>query len=106
MHKKQSWILIGILLTSFICFSNMSWGQKSKQAQEKKVEERLTKVSSATKLDVHRFMGYEYLLPKYISLPYDASMNTNVRGPLFDIGYLLLLFLPILLLFFNSEKFI
>ena len=99
MYNKINWILICALTISLLCLSNVCKGQESRQAQEKKLENRLAKVSSATKLDVHRFMGYEYLLPKYISLPYDASMNTNVRGPLFDIGCLLLLFLPILLLF-------
>lgn len=99
MYNKQFWALIGIFFISFIYSPNISWGQETTQNQEKKLKERLAKVSSATKLDVHRFMGYENLLPKYISLPYDVSMNTNVRGPLFDIGYLLFLFLPILLLF-------
>ncbi len=105
MHKKQNWILIGIFLAFIICTLNIIGGQESAQIQDKKLEERLAKVSSATKLDVHRFMGYEYLLPKYISLPYDASMNTNVQGPLFDIGYLLLLFFPIFLLFLVRENF-
>jgi len=99
MYKKQSWRLIGILFISFIYLPNISWGQKAAKTQEQILEERLSKVSSATELDVHRFMGYENLLPKYISLPYDVSMNTNVKGPLFDIGYLLILFIPILLLF-------
>lgn len=99
MYHKQSWRLIGFFFISLIFLSNICWGQESQQAQDKRLEKRLTKVSSATKLDVHRFMGYENLLPKYISLPYDVSMNTNVKGPLFDVGYLLLLFIPILLLF-------
>ena len=99
MYKKQSWRLIGILFISFIYLPNICLGQASLKSQEEILEERLSKVSSATKLDVHRFMGYENLLPKYLSLPYDVSMNTNVKGPLFDIGYLLLLFIPILLLF-------
>ena len=104
MYKKQNWIFIGILFISFIYLPTMCWGQAAAKSQEEILEERLSKVSSATKLDVHRFMGYEDLLPKYLSLPYDVSMNTNVKGPLFDIGYLLILFIPILLLFCIREN--
>ena len=55
-------------------------------------------VDPSKKEEIHRYMGYERLLPKYISLPYDVSMNTNVQGAFIDIGYLFLMFLPILLL--------
>ena len=42
--------------------------------------------------ELHRYMGYEELLPKYISLPYDVTMNTNVPGqPFIDISFLFLM---------------
>ena len=50
------------------------------------------------KEELHRYMGYERLLPKYISLPYDVNANTNVKGAFVDIGYLFLIFLPLILL--------
>lgn len=65
---------------------------------EKKVEQKV-EVYSAVREELHRYMGYEELLPKYISLPYDVVMNTNIGTAFVDIGYLFLLFLPILLLF-------
>ncbi len=68
-------------------------------SQDKKVE-----VYSATREELHRYMGYEELLPKYFSLPYDVSMNTNVGGPFLDISYLFLLFMPILILFGIKHK--
>ena len=56
-------------------------------------------ISSDIREELHRYIGYERLLPRYLSLPYDVVMNTNIGGPLIDFGFLLLVFLPILLLF-------
>ena len=69
-------------------------GSELEKETAKKVE-----VYSAVREELHRYMGYEELLPKYISLPYDIAMNTNIGTAFVDIGYLFLLFLPILLLF-------
>ncbi len=63
-------------------------------------------VYSAVREELHRYMGYEELLPKYISLPYDVVMNTNIGTAFVDISYLFLLFLPILLLFGLKNKFL
>lgn len=70
---------------------------------EKKAEQKV-EVYSAVREELHRYMGYEELLPKYISLPYDVVMNTNIGTAFVDIGYLFLLFLPILLLFGLKNK--
>ncbi len=49
--------------------------------------------------ELQRFLGYENpLLARYLSMPYDVTINTNVKGYHVEIGYLLLMFLPILLL--------
>jgi len=61
-------------------------------------------VDAAKHEEIHRYMGYERLLPKYVSLPYDVNMNVNVQGSFIDIGYLLLMFLPIILLFGIKDK--
>jgi len=63
-------------------------------------------VYSAVREELHRYMGYEELLPKYISLPYDVVMNTNIGTAFVDISYLFLLFFPILLLFGLKNKFL
>jgi len=55
-------------------------------------------VDAAKKEEIHRYMGYERLLPKYLSLPYDVNMNTNIKGEFIDVGYLYLMFLPLILL--------
>jgi len=67
-------------------------------------EDKKVEVFSATREELHRYMGYEELLPKYFSLPYDVVMNTNIGGPFLDISYLFLLFLPILVLFGIKNK--
>lgn len=53
--------------------------------------------------DLHRFFGYEDPLAfRYLSLPYDAVMNTNVKEFTIEVGFLLLLLLPLAL--FLSPK--
>jgi len=61
-------------------------------------------ISSDVREELHRYIGYEELLPRYVSLPYDIIMNTNIAGPFVDIGYFFLLFFPILLLFGLKNK--
>ena len=55
--------------------------------------------------EVLRYLGYEPGLNKYLSLPYDVTMGTNIpnkRG--LNIGFIFLLFLPMLVLSFKKEK--
>ncbi|MDX1408439.1 MAG: hypothetical protein R3330_09910, partial [Saprospiraceae bacterium] len=49
--------------------------------------------------DMGKYMGFENILERYVSLPYDAIMNTNLGESFVHLGYLLLLFLPLILLF-------
>ena len=61
--------------------------------------------SDVKREEIQRYVGYETLLYRYLSLPYDVSMNINERGTGFlDIGFLLLMFLPILLMVKMREK--
>ncbi len=56
-------------------------------------------VSNSKREEIQRYVGYETLLFRYLSLPYDVTVNINERGTGFlDIGFLLLMFLPILLM--------
>jgi len=48
--------------------------------------------------EVQRYFGYELLLYRYLSIPYDASVNTNQSGNFVEIGFLYIIFLPIILL--------
>jgi len=44
-------------------------------------------------------MGYEPVMPRYLTLPYDATTNANVHGPFVDIGFLFLALIPVIFLF-------
>ncbi|NBC07778.1 MAG: hypothetical protein GVY26_11355, partial [Bacteroidetes bacterium] len=55
-------------------------------------------LESGKREEVKRYMGYETGLPLFLSLPYDVSMNTNVRFLKYlDYGFVLFLFFPLLL---------
>lgn len=100
---RLSFLLLASLLSLVTSFAQQDSSSKSSESitipQDKKVE-----VYSATREELHRYMGYEELLPKYFSLPYDVAMNTNIQGPFLDISYLFLAFLPVLILFGIKNK--
>lgn len=49
--------------------------------------------------ELQRYLGYETLLPRYLTLPFDVSIGVNQIGPFVDVGFLLFMFLPILILY-------
>jgi len=60
--------------------------------------------STVIREEIQRYMGYETLPIRYLSIPYDSSLNSNVDGYYVEIGFLLLMFLPIILIFgFNAK---
>jgi hypothetical protein len=55
-------------------------------------------LESGKREEVKRYIGYEKGAPLFLSLPYDVTMNTNVRFLKYvDYGFIILLFFPILL---------
>lgn len=60
--------------------------------------------STVIREEIQRYMGYETLLVRYLSIPYDSSLNSNVDGYYVEIGFLLLMFLPIILIFGFTRK--
>ena len=48
--------------------------------------------------EIQRYFGYEPLISRYLSLPYDISINTNQQGTFVDIGFLYIILLPLVLL--------
>jgi len=60
-------------------------------------------VKSDVRIDLHRFMGFETLPTRYLSLPYDTLQHTNVPGAFTDTGFILLLLLPVLFLFLKRK---
>lgn len=98
--KKVLFVVIPLLLGCWLLSFAGTMGEQKEQAAEKTERKRkksTINVVSMIREEVHRFMGYEKLLPKYISMPYDITMNTNEQGAFINIGFFILLFLPILL---------
>ena len=56
------------------------------------------KSSNTQREEVHRYMGYEILPYRYLSLPYDVSVNVNEKQVFVDIGFMYFAFLPLLLI--------
>ncbi len=79
--------------------------QTKKQKKQKLAAESVE--STAVREEIQRYIGYEPLFYRYLTLPYDLTMNSNVQGPFIEIGFLLLLFLPILLFVgFRKRKYL
>jgi len=87
-----------ILLFAVVLLSSISlFAQKTNEG--KKIEG-----ADAVREEIQRYMGYEALTPRYLTLPYDATTNSNVAGPFVDIGFLFLALIPILFLFGFRNK--
>lgn len=61
-------------------------------------------VEDARREEIQRYFGYEDLVYRYITIPYDLSMQTNQQGRFVDVGYALFALLPISLLIFAFRK--
>lgn len=72
-------VLLILCLTSF--------GDAEVQAQDNTQRE-----------EVQRYFGYEILPYRYLSLPFDVSVNSNERGSFVDISCLYFMFLPLFLI--------
>jgi len=77
--------------------------KRQQQARKNKAKKAATQqkafdANSPIREEIQRYMGYELLPERYLSLPYDLTMNTNVNGGFVDIGYLLFMFIPVILL--------
>jgi len=76
------------------------------ERDKKKIDRRKrgNNTKSGVSEDLHRFMGYEVTPIRYLSLPYDVCMKTNITNFFVDVGFVLLLLFPILFLFAARDK--
>jgi len=103
-------VYIWSLLLCF-CFVNDTIAQANSQAKNKqkaKTEQQEVKrdLSDSKREEIQRYFGYEPLLIRYMTTPYDVTMNVNEGGNFLDVGFLYLIFLPILLLLFARKKYL
>ncbi len=88
MHRTK--VLFAAILSSYIMGIS---------AQETSLEINLNEVESNVKREeIQRYFGYETLMPRYLTMPYDISVNVNQQGRFVDIGYILFALIPLGLL--------
>jgi len=91
-YYKQALLFVILLLGSLATHAQ-------KVEEVKKIEG-----ADAVREEIQRYMGYEPVLPRYLTLPFDATTNSNVNGPFVDIGYLFMALIPIIFLFGFRKK--
>jgi len=98
--RYKIFLILSILLFNFITENDLSGQAISTQS-----DDQVEKLESNTRREeLQRYFGYEKLLYRYLTLPYDVSINTNQSGNFLDIGFLFIIFIPIILLFLSREK--
>ena len=105
MGKNKYCLTIILLFMSFLSFSQESQDTASSDRRTISIDELQ---GVAAREEVQRYFGYEDLLPRYLTIPYDMSMNTNESGSFVDIGFVLFIIFPILILAFfirNTKAF-
>ena len=86
----KHWIIVFFSIAVVFC----SLGVTELQAQDNTQRE-----------EVQRYFGYEILPYRYLTLPFDVSVNSNETGVFVDIGCVYFIFLPLfILLYFTKRK--
>jgi hypothetical protein len=77
---------------------NLSAGQvKTKERTNKQAKKNFSRIDPALYEEMVRYLGFEKGALRYVSLPYDMTMRNNVDNFAVDIGFLLLMFIPLLM---------
>ncbi len=91
----------------FLCIAFISsdlYGQDTDQ-NENPYSINLDEIDNdSRRIEIQRYFGYEDLLSRYLTLPYDISSNTSNQGRYFDIGFLLMILLPLSLLVITYKQ--
>lgn len=61
-------------------------------------------VNDMRRTEIQRYLGYEPLLLRYLTIPFDTSISVNQYGNFVDIGYLILLFVPLIILYILRNR--
>lgn len=87
----------GLFLLLILCFTSLA--EVNAQDENIKYESFDTK-----REEIQRYFGYELLLYRYLSVPYDVSVQANQTGNFVEIGFLFIIFIPLLLLILFMRK--
>lgn len=100
--KKQSPSL-RILLILIFCSTFVMSDVHSVYCQSNNEVDHVDEADSKRE-EIQRYIGYEDLLFRYLSLPYDSSINVNLTANFVDIGFLYIMFLPLMLIILLRRK--
>jgi len=96
-------VLMGLLLLLAASTFNTAEAQPKKNTAQ--VEEPKGKIKGEAEIrkelifeEIQRYLGYETLPARYLTIPYDVTMNANVDAYYVEIGFLMLMFIPLILL--------
>jgi hypothetical protein len=95
--RTLDWLAVAVLAAASI-FAIAGGASVPKQTESAPNE------ISAVRVEIQRYIGYEILPARYLSLPYDLTMNINEQVAFLDTGALLLIFAPILVLLGLRQK--
>ncbi|MFT4567605.1 MAG: hypothetical protein ACI9FN_002572 [Saprospiraceae bacterium] len=88
-----------LILLIVVLFSSISPLNSQEDSKQDPLVIELDKIISDDKRDeIQRYFGYEDLLFRYLTLPYDLSSNTNQQGRYVDLGFALFMLLPLVFL--------
>lgn len=101
MSREKIFCLISFLILIILGTSELPAQEANEAAKEKT---GFVDQSDSKKEEIQRYIGYEELLFRYLSLPYDSTMNINERGNFVDYGFLYFMFLPLLFIVYFRRK--
>ncbi|MFK5982015.1 MAG: hypothetical protein QM499_03790 [Flavobacteriaceae bacterium] len=106
-HKQQALEYLGKDATSNIDEESLLKTFREIKDEKISFSNSSERKNTGKREEILRYLGYEPGLNRYISLPYDITMGTNIpnkRG--MNISFLFLLFLPLLILSFKNKNII
>lgn len=91
-------LVLSVLILSSLCADVQAQANAQNNTDPQEIN------NDSKREEIQRYFGYELLLYRYLSLPYDVSVNNNQQGNFVDIGILYLLFIPVLILVFARNR--
>jgi len=88
-----------IVLFVMLPFGSYNWAQSTASTPEEENVININELENdGIREELQRYFGYEDLLFRYLTLPYDINQNVNQTGRHVDNGYIYLALLPLMLL--------
>lgn len=109
MYRTSQILIFITLLISFAAVSNIAVAQNKAATEQLKPQKGKIKSEGEIQKElifeeIQRYLGYETLPVRYLSLPYDVTMNANVDAYYVEIGFLMLMFIPLILVIGFRKK--